>query len=152
METQLGPGESALSCWTGLLETTRHTGLLFDLYFYIRLLWWCGDKSGHCWALRFNRTTVTAELWQLEILFLPLSSAVAAMFPRQSGFRGRTPLLCLLIHSRLETWTQTQLHIVSTTVIQLLFLHCFYKTCVLPVTGGCCLSLVTLDERQGGLS
>ena len=35
---------------------------------------------------------------QLEILFLPLSSAVAAMFPRQSGFRGRTPLLCLLIH------------------------------------------------------
>ena len=49
---------------------------------------------------------------QLEILFLPLSSAVAALFPRQSGFRGRTPLLCLLIHSRLDTWTQTQLHIV----------------------------------------
>ena len=49
---------------------------------------------------------------QIEILFLPLSSAVAAIFPRQSGFRGRTPLLCLLIHGRLDTWTQTQLHIV----------------------------------------
>ena len=27
----------------------------------------------------------------------------AAMFPRQSGFRGRTPLLSLLIHGKLET-------------------------------------------------
>lgn len=49
---------------------------------------------------------------QREILFLPLSFALAAMFPRQSGFRGRTPLLSVLIHSGLETWTQTQ-HIVS---------------------------------------
>ena len=50
---------------------------------------------------------------QREILFLPLSFALAAMFPRRNGFRGRTPLLSLLIHSRLETWTQTQLYIVS---------------------------------------
>ena len=50
-------------------------------------------------------TTVTDR----EILFLPLSFAPAAMFPRQSGLRGRTSILSLLIHSRLETWTQTQL-------------------------------------------
>ena len=54
-----------------------------------------GVMMYHCWALRW--TTVTDR----EILFLPLSFAPAAMFPRQSGFRGRTPLLPLLIHSRL---------------------------------------------------
>ena len=32
------------------------------------------------------------------MLSLPLSSAGAAMFPRQGGLRGMTPLLCLLIH------------------------------------------------------
>ena len=59
----------------------------------------------HCCALRW--TTVTDR----EILFLPLSFAPAAIFPRQSGLRGRTPIpiLSLLIHRRLETWTQTQL-------------------------------------------
>ena len=44
---------------------------------------------------------------------LPLNFSLAAMFPRQSGFRGLTPLLPLLIHGRLQTWTQTQLHIVT---------------------------------------
>ena len=62
----------------------------------------------HCWALRW--TTATDR----EILFLPLCFALPchahAMFPRQSDLR--TPLLSLLIHSRLETWTQTQLHTV----------------------------------------
>ena len=51
-----------------------------------------------------------------DIIFLPLSFALAAMFPRQRGLRGRTPLLSLLIHSRLDTWTQTQLHIVSLVI------------------------------------
>ena len=62
-----------------------------------------GVMMHHCWALRVTAVT------DREILFLPLSFAPAAMFPRQSGLRGRTPLLSLLIHSRLETWTQTQL-------------------------------------------
>ena len=85
---------------------------------------------------------------QLEILFLPLSSAVAAMFPRQSGFRERTPLLCLLIHSRLETWTQTQPHIVS-TAIQGLFIHCFYITCLLSAIAVHCRSHSERGERCG---
>ena len=87
-----------------------------------------GVMMYHCWALRW--TTVTDS----EILFLPLSFALAAMFPRQSGLRGKTPLLSLLIHSRLETWTQTQLHIVPAD-IQRLFILFFYKSCLLLLTG-----------------
>ena len=85
METQLGPGESALCCCSGLQHTHTAVTQTND-----------GVMMYHCWALRW--TTVTDR----EILFLPLSFAPAAMFPRQSGFRGRTPLLSLLIHSRLE--------------------------------------------------
>ena len=58
--------------------------------------------------------------------------------PRQRGLRGRTPLLSVLIHSSLETWTQTQLHLVSTAV-QRVFILCSSMSCVLPVSGGRCL-------------
>ena len=44
-----------------------------------------------------------------EILFLPFSFNTALIILTQRDFRGRTPLLSLLIHSRVETWTQTQL-------------------------------------------
>ena len=88
---------------------------------------------------------------QLEILFLPLlllpplSSAVAAMFPRQSGFRGRTPLLCLLIHSRLETWTQTQLHIVW------IYLRTASK-CMRSSTSSRCLPAQVTELKEWGVA
>ena len=97
MDTQLGSGpgsgESGLSCWTGLQHNTHRA---FPLNNDAVMIWLLSSEMDNSHG-------------QLEILILPLSFGLAVMFPRQSGFRGREPLLSLLthIHRRANTFTET---------------------------------------------
>ena len=81
METQLGPGESPLSC-CGLQHKHNNDG---------------GD--------------VTSDLenshGQLEMLVSPASFSLAVMSSTQRPFRGMDSLLCVLtlIHGRVHTFT-----------------------------------------------
>ena len=97
-----------LNRWTHRAVTIHGYTARFRGVCSLLLLWASTHHTDFSRDLSLLSSEMDNSHRQLEILLLPLSLALAAMFPRQSGFRGRTPLLSLLIHSRLETWTQTQ--------------------------------------------
>ena len=78
---------------------------------------------------------ITAELWQQsQTVRDPLLTFCGGHVPQTSVVLEVGPPSCLFIHSRLETWTQTQIHIVSVDCIWVANVFSAVKTsCPSPV-------------------